>query len=55
MYKIIFSYKDASEIIDYTDNLTEANFLLNEYRTAFKNIKGCYVYMKYTNFKFIKL
>ena len=45
MYKIIFSYKDQSEKIDETDNLTEAKFLLSEYKLAYRNMKHCKVYM----------
>ena len=45
MYKIIFSYKDESEIIDTADNLTEAKYLLSEYKQAFRNVKNCKIYM----------
>ena len=45
MYKIIFSYNDESECIDTADNLTEAKFLLSEYKLAFRNVKNCKVYL----------
>ena len=44
-YKIVFSYKDSPEIIDSTDNLTEAKFLLSEYKLAYRNVKNCNVYL----------
>ena len=45
MYKIIFSYKDQSEVIDTANNETEANYLLSEYKLAFRNVKNCKVYL----------
>ena len=45
MYKIIFSYRDNSEVIDTAENLTEANYLLSEYKLAYQNMKHCNVYL----------
>ncbi|MHA2181651.1 MAG: hypothetical protein ACXAAH_09535 [Promethearchaeota archaeon] len=44
-YKIMFVYNDTSEKIDETDNLTEAKYLLSEYKLAYRNVKNCYVYL----------
>lgn len=45
MYKIIFVYNDSSEIIDTVEIYSEAIQLKHEYKLAFRNIKGCEVYL----------
>jgi hypothetical protein len=35
MYNIVGIYKGEKEVIDSSDNLTEANYMLTEYKKAF--------------------